>query len=297
MFKREVKYWFLVVVLSYAPVITVELLEKILWYHTEIHPGHIIEVDAIFTVLIFPYYLTYLNYSLAKKYGKDSLSFIINCFLVITCVLAAFTMCANSYADSRGIIDDPEGANFAANSLEGIISLIVTFLFLMGYYSSFMYYRNRVNTIETLRSQKTVSANSTVEIKLKYWFFVVVLSYGVVYTSHFLAGLWWLYDAQNHVGEMITEGVLTVLALPVYLVRINYVYAKKYNQTKHVFVGNTIIIFSCIYLSIYMNWQHCFPTVSLAYYSYINNILIAEAVIAAIITLVGVKDSFKKLPV
>lgn len=91
---------------------------------------------------------------------------------------------------------------------------------------------------------------------LKYWTLIILLSYGPTFGIHYLIRPFWFDETDDHSGLSISEMLITILFLPLYLVVFNYIAAKKY-ETKAFFFFNAAIIVSCIYISSrlhFLNW-------------------------------------------
>ena len=296
---KQVKYWLLIILLSYVPVIAIELLEKLLWYYTTLQPKYIITVDGIFSAGLFPIYLARINYTLAKKYDKDTFSFIINCFIILSGVIIGCSMCQTSYANSRGVVDDPEDFAFFWNGIEGMAALIVSILTSIATLGVFVTHSKEVHSPQDLSSsddkEEKLTGKGTNKTEIKYWFLIIVLSYGVVYLSHLLVGPIWLHGKNNSGLAPVVEGLLGILILPTYLVRMNYTFAKKHKKSKRSFFINAAIIISCAFLSGYMNLEHCIKIMQPGDYNVTMDILAVETGLAIIISLVGIKGLSNKL--
>jgi hypothetical protein len=91
---------------------------------------------------------------------------------------------------------------------------------------------------------------------LKYWSLVLLCTYGVTFAIHYLLRPIWFDGANEHTSLTMIEMLFSIAVLPVFLVLTNFRLAKKYG-TRHFFIINAAIIYSCILLSVrlhFLNW-------------------------------------------
>jgi len=128
---KQVKYWLLIIIVSYVPVIAIEMLERTLWYHTALGRGTIGRIEGLFIIFIFPAYLVRMNYLFAKKHNKKTALFIINSFIVLHCICIAAALGRASYAGARGVVEDAEDFAFVWNTLEWAAAAFVSLIWII----------------------------------------------------------------------------------------------------------------------------------------------------------------------
>jgi hypothetical protein len=91
---------------------------------------------------------------------------------------------------------------------------------------------------------------------LKYWTLILLFSFGLTTGFHYLLRPYWFVKADEHTNLTSFESIFTIALLPILLVTVNYLLAKKFD-TRKFFIINAIIICSCIFLSSrlhFLNW-------------------------------------------
>jgi len=102
----------------------------------------------------------------------------------------------------------------------------------------------------------SLNDNSYLIKHLKYWTLILLISFGLTIGFHYLLRPYWFDKADEHTNLTTLESIFTIALLPILLVTINYLLAKKFD-TRKLFVINAIIICSCIILSSrlhFLNW-------------------------------------------
>jgi hypothetical protein len=123
----------------------------------------------------------------------------------------------------------------------------------------------------------------------KYWFKVLLVSFGSVVLLHFIH-YWW--SSQKQTAEDIDPNsflfnLITAVILPVYLMIFNYEMCRRANKPTDSFIANGFVVIFCICLAIYLEtktWESLGGNTS----GPGSNILPTfEAVISFIIILIG----------
>jgi hypothetical protein len=89
-----------------------------------------------------------------------------------------------------------------------------------------------------------------------YWTLILFFSYGLTIGVHYLVRPYWFNKTDEHTGLTSFETLFTIALLPIFLVTINYLLAKRFD-TRRLFIINAIIICSCIFISSrlhFLNW-------------------------------------------
>jgi hypothetical protein len=89
-----------------------------------------------------------------------------------------------------------------------------------------------------------------------YWILILTLSYGPTIGFHYLIRPNWYKGVDSFTSATTTEMFFTIVLLPVYLIVVNYLLAKKFGNATEVFVLNGMIILSCIVISTHLHFKN-----------------------------------------
>lgn len=99
---KDVKYWCLIIVLSYSPTILVHYAVRPMWFKSvEFHTSASL-FELFFTMLLLPIYLTVVNYLIAKNYSKLTKSFFLNAIIILSCIIISSELGLKNWTDSIG---------------------------------------------------------------------------------------------------------------------------------------------------------------------------------------------------
>jgi uncharacterized membrane protein YciS (DUF1049 family) len=97
------------------------------------------------------------------------------------------------------------------------------------------------------------------EIKdIKYWCLIILLNYIPTISLHYFVRPMWWKDMESHTSATIWEFSFTMFFLPIYLIFVNYLLAKKYNKLTELFFLNAMMMITCIIISTQLhlkNWS------------------------------------------
>lgn len=92
--------------------------------------------------------------------------------------------------------------------------------------------------------------------EIKYWTYVVLLSYAPTIGLHFLTRPMWYKGVDYFTNATTIETLSTIIFIPLYLIVINYLLFKKYNKTITSFIVNSLIIISCVFISTFLHFKN-----------------------------------------
>jgi hypothetical protein len=93
---------------------------------------------------------------------------------------------------------------------------------------------------------------------IKYWCLIILLNYIPTISFHYFVRPMWWKGVESHTSASVLELFFTMLFLPIYLIIVNYLLAKKYTKLTEVFYLNAIMIVTCIFISTRLhlkNWS------------------------------------------
>jgi hypothetical protein len=91
-----------------------------------------------------------------------------------------------------------------------------------------------------------------------YWSLTILLNYIPTILVHYFVRPMWYKGVHSHTSATILEFSFTMFFLPIYLIFVNYLLAKKYNKLTELFFLNAMMIISCIIISTQLhlkNWS------------------------------------------
>lgn len=124
--------------------------------------------------------------------------------------------------------------------------------------------------------------------ELKYWSFVMLLSYVPTIGFHFLIRPMWFKGTDSFTCATLLELLFTIVILPIYLIAANYFLAKKYDKASELFIINGIMILTCIFISTHLHFKNWAD--SIGSYSPDNEtegVMDFERTVGIIISLIG----------
>jgi hypothetical protein len=121
---KHLKYWTLVVIISFGVTIGVHYLFRPLWFSNTGDHSHLSIVETSFTVVLLPVILLIVNYRLTKKFAIKT-SFIINAIIILSCVVIATGLQFRNWADSVGSSTHPGEETLKGVTRERTVALIV----------------------------------------------------------------------------------------------------------------------------------------------------------------------------
>jgi len=92
--------------------------------------------------------------------------------------------------------------------------------------------------------------------EIKYWVYILLLSYVPTIGLHFLIRPIWYKDVDNFTNATTIETLFTIAFLPLYLVVTHYLIFKKYDKTTTSFIINCLIILSCVFISTFLHFKN-----------------------------------------
>lgn len=99
---KDIKYWFLIIILSYVPTISVHYIIRPLWYKGIDSYSSATSFELLFTILVLPIYLIAINYFIARKFSKLTVFFLLNAVMIISCIIISTRLHLNNWTDSIG---------------------------------------------------------------------------------------------------------------------------------------------------------------------------------------------------
>jgi ABC-type protease/lipase transport system fused ATPase/permease subunit len=98
--------------------------------------------------------------------------------------------------------------------------------------------------------------NDKMNKELKYWIYVIILSYLPTIGFHFIIRPMWYKGVDYFTDATTMETLFTIIFMPLYLVVTNYLLFKKHNKTNISFIINCIIILSCVFISTSLHFKN-----------------------------------------
>ncbi len=123
---KEIKYWFCVFFLNYFPVIGFHFSIRPMWYKGVDSFTDATFVETLFTIILLPIYLVVINYLLFKWSNKTIRSFILNFFIVLSCIFLSTFLHFKNWANSIGSWDNPDTETIMVMDFERTWGTIVS---------------------------------------------------------------------------------------------------------------------------------------------------------------------------
>lgn len=124
---RTIKYWSLIIILSYLPTISVHYIVRPAWYNGIDSYSSATSFELLFTVLILPIYLVVINYFIARKFSKLTVLFLLNAVMIISCIIISTRLHLKNWTDSIGTTP-PDYGTEALMDFERFIGIGVSIL-------------------------------------------------------------------------------------------------------------------------------------------------------------------------
>jgi len=108
-FGNSIRFWGIVIIVSYLPTIVLHLLAKPMW-NSNINESNvrIAIFEAILTMIIFPVYLVAINFFLARKFEEKRKYFIFNFLIVLSCIWISSYLSMRNWSYHLGYYTIPD---------------------------------------------------------------------------------------------------------------------------------------------------------------------------------------------
>ena len=123
--KQELKYWSLIVVLSYVPTVLIHLAFRSMWYKGVDSSTSATTIEMMITMFALPLYLGLMNYYLSNRIWKMTSAIFINGLIMISCVWLSSYLHFKNWADSTGGWSNPDSETLEVMKFEKIVGTIV----------------------------------------------------------------------------------------------------------------------------------------------------------------------------
>jgi hypothetical protein len=125
--------------------------------------------------------------------------------------------------------------------------------------------------------------------QLKYWVFILLLSYGPAIVFPYLIRPMWFKEVDSYTRATIIQFLFTIIFLPVYLLLINYMLTRKYAEFSTAFILNGLIICSCIFISSHLHFMNWADSIGSVQYpdSATRDVMAFERTAGIIVSMIG----------
>lgn len=115
---KQVRYWILLLGLSFLPTIAVPFLIKPMWFKGVDSFTRATEIQLVFSVIVLPIFLLVTHYILARNFKRYHSGFLLNVLIIVCCIFLSTHLHFSNWASSIGNSESADAETLGVMNLE-----------------------------------------------------------------------------------------------------------------------------------------------------------------------------------